>query len=77
MPWVDYIVENTNVQVFCDGICHFDGISYSDAVRCFNDPSNLAPLCSKCNSRKEGTGGEKPFCKGACPGRATCTATRI
>ncbi|HEX4955332.1 MAG TPA: DUF4157 domain-containing protein [Thermoanaerobaculia bacterium] len=52
VPYRRHITANANAQVFCDGTCHFWGISWADATAWSNDLANLRPLCAACNGVK-------------------------
>jgi len=52
VPYRKYISDNASVQLFCDGTCHYLGVSMADASTWSNDLDNLRPLCTNCNSTK-------------------------
>lgn len=52
VPYRVHISDNAEVQVFCDGTCHYAGVSAADAYAWSNDMANLQPLCSACNGHK-------------------------
>lgn len=67
-----YISDNAVLNTFCDGTCHWLGITRADAIFWSNDQANLTPLCDPCHVLKTqaegnppGDGGPTPV--GACP----------
>lgn len=67
-----YISQNAAAQIFCDGQCHWYGITQEDAIYWSNDTANLTALCHLCHAHKtaqEGNpmGGGAPTPAGPCP----------
>ncbi|MFN7961471.1 MAG: DUF4157 domain-containing protein [Thermoanaerobaculia bacterium] len=74
VPYRRYISDNANPRVFCDGSCHFVGVSMADATALSNALANLRPLCAACNGAKAALDRADPFNRddpptlvGACP----------
>lgn len=60
VPYRRYISDNAPTNVFCDGTCHYLGVSMADATTWSCDVNNLRPLCTNCNSVKATTDRNDP-----------------
>ncbi len=75
VPYREHISNNAPVQTFCDGTCHYLGVSMADARVWSNDMANLQPLCAHHNGLKAAQDAARPNnvanppdLAGECPG---------
>lgn len=69
---VDFATTSSGLltEDYCDGLHHWNGVPWGDALADYNDVNNLQVLCTPCNSSKSGARGlySPPTYVGPCPG---------
>lgn len=61
IPYRRYINDNGALETFCDGTCHYLGVSVANATALYNNIANLRPLCAMHNGQKAILDAADPF----------------